>query len=79
MVDGTGLENQQVNASQVRILSLPPGRYLKNNPLWGYFILCTTFYGLTVKPDIAESSHMSVISTPLDTAELCELRLDWEI
>ena len=24
MVDGTGLENQQVNASQVRILSLPP-------------------------------------------------------
>ena len=26
MVDGTGLENRQVNASQVRILSLPPNR-----------------------------------------------------
>ena len=25
MVDGTGLENQQINVSQVRILSLPPG------------------------------------------------------
>ena len=24
MVDGTGLENQQINVSQVRILSLPP-------------------------------------------------------
>lgn len=26
VVDGTGLENRQVNASQVRILSLPPNR-----------------------------------------------------
>ena len=24
VVDGTGLENQQINVSQVRILSLPP-------------------------------------------------------
>ena len=33
MVDGTGLENQQINVSQVRILSLPPcsdGRALKS-------------------------------------------------
>lgn len=30
MVDGTGLENRQVNASQVRILSLPPeGNFIK--------------------------------------------------
>lgn len=29
MVDGTGLENRQVNASQVRILSLPPFSFME--------------------------------------------------
>lgn len=33
MVDGTGLENQQINVSQVRILSLPP----KKDPLGSLF------------------------------------------
>ncbi len=33
MVDGTGLENQQVNASQVRILSPPP--FLWYNATYG--------------------------------------------
>ncbi len=28
MVDGTGLENQQINVSQVRILSLPPNKII---------------------------------------------------
>lgn len=36
MVDGTGLENQQVNASQVRILSLPPET--KEESLLSYFV-----------------------------------------
>ena len=35
VVDGTGLENQQVNASQVRILSLPPN--LKNEAFASIF------------------------------------------
>ena len=30
MVEGTGLENQKVNASQVRILSLLPHHFLVN-------------------------------------------------
>ena len=37
MVDGTGLENQQINVSQVRILSLPPS--IKRRPLGLIFIL----------------------------------------
>ena len=36
MVDGTGLENQQINVSQVRILSLPPK--MKEERLRSYFI-----------------------------------------
>ena len=36
MVDGTGLENQQVNASQVRILSPPPG--IKRSPFRDLFL-----------------------------------------
>ena len=36
MVDGTGLENQQINVSQVRILSLPPKT--KEESLLSYFV-----------------------------------------
>ena len=35
MVDGTGLENQQINVSQVRILSLPPN-FRQNRPEGGF-------------------------------------------
>ena len=43
MVDGTGLENQQINVSQVRILSLPPSsETLKNKPT-GLNFLATVF------------------------------------
>ena len=41
MVDGTGLENQQINVSQVRILSLPPcsdEHALENRHVWRFFI-----------------------------------------
>ena len=40
MVDGTGLENQQINVSQVRILSLPPcsdEHALENRHVWRFF------------------------------------------
>ena len=40
MVDGTGLENQQINVSQVRILSLPPNTQVRiPHAVWDFFIL----------------------------------------
>ena len=45
VVDGTGLENQQINVSQVRILSLPP--YKRQS--WRFFVLARRLDALRTK------------------------------
>ena len=45
VVDGTGLENQQINVSQVRILSLPPN----NRQSWHFFLLARRLDALRKK------------------------------
>lgn len=45
VVDGTGLENQQINVSQVRILSLPP----PEAPSWRFFVLARRLDALRTK------------------------------
>ena len=63
MVDGTGLENQQINVSQVRILSLPPRRFEKW-PL-GHFLNLLRQKKARFEPKVLiERSEILILSLP---------------